>query len=170
MVLISASAFAQDSAFKFSKEGLTDYVITNYEGAAKDTYNLATAWVKENSKKGYVITSSVEGEKMTVQGGKENFLCSKAGGTTVCTYATFTIEISFKDGKFKFEAVGLTEKPNNSTNTTVHNLNDFSEYYDKDGGLKKYKDEVPAAYESLFNGLNKDLVTFMDKKKKADNW
>lgn len=170
MAFITTSTFAQETEFKFAKDGLTDFVVTNYEGSAKDTYNRAAAWVKENSKKGYTITSSVEGEKMTVQGTKENFLCSKAGGTTVCTLGTFTIEISFKDGKFKFDAVGLTEKPNNSTTVTTRNLNDFSEYYDKDGSLKKYKDDVPAAYESLFNGLNKDLTTFMDKKKKAENW
>jgi len=167
---ISASTFAQDTEFKFSKDGLTDFIVTTYEGSAAATYNLALAWVKENSKKGYVITSSVENEKLTIQGGKENFLCSKAGGTTVCTYATFTIEISFKDGKFKFDAVGLTEKPNNSTTAVTHDLNDFSEYYNKDGSLKKYKDDVPAAYEALFNDLNKSLVTFMDKKKKADGW
>lgn len=167
---IATSAFAQDTEFKFSKEGLTDFIVTNYEGSAANTYKLALAWVKENSKKGYKVVSSVENEKLTIEGGKENFICSKAGGTNVCTYATFTIEISFKEGKYKFEAVGLSEKPNNSTTTTVRNLNDFSEYYDKDGSLKKYKDDVPAAYESLFNGLNKDLTVFMDKKKKAENW
>lgn len=167
---LSASAFAQDTQFKFSKEGLTDFIVTAYDGSAKDTYNLAQAWVKENSKKGYVVTASVENEKLTIQGGKENFLCSKAGGTTVCTYATFTIEISFKDGKFKFDAVGLSEKPNNGTTVIPHDLNDFSEYYNKDGSLKKYKEDVPAAYEALFNDLNKSLVTFMDKKKKADGW
>jgi hypothetical protein len=70
----------------------------------------------------------------------------------------------------EFEAVGLTEKPNNSTTVVTHDLNDFSEYYNKDGSLKKYKDDVPAAYETLFNELNKSLVTFMDKKKKADGW
>lgn len=170
VAFISASAFAQDTEFKFSKEGLTDFIVVTYDGSAKDTYNRALAWVKENSKKGYKVTSSVENEKMTIEGGKENFLCSKAGGTNVCTFGTFTIELSFKDGKYKFEAVGLSEKPNNSTTTVVHNLNDFSEYYDKDGSLKKYKDDVPAAYESLFNGLSKDLVSFMDKKKKAENW
>jgi hypothetical protein len=170
MAFISVSTFAQDTEFKFSKEGLTDFIVTTYEGSAKDTYNLALAWVKENSKKGFKIVSSVEGEKITVEGGKENFLCSKAGGTNVCTYGTFTIEISFKEGKFKFEAVGLTEKPNNSTTVVTHDLNDFSEYYNKDGSLKKYKDDVPAAYETLFNELNKSLVTFMDKKKKADGW
>nr|WP_294777623.1 hypothetical protein [uncultured Flavobacterium sp.] len=170
MAFISVSTFAQDTEFKFSKEGLTDFIVTNYEGSAKDTYNLTLAWVKENSKKGYKVVSSVEGEKITIEGGKENFLCSKAGGTTVCTYATFTIDISFKDGKFKFEAVGLSEKPNNATTVITHDLNDFSEYYNKDGSLKKYKDDVPAAYETLFNELNKSLVTFMDKKKKADGW
>lgn len=170
MAFISASTFAQDTEFKFSKEGLTDFIVTTYEGSAKDIYNLTLAWVKENSKKGYKVVSSVEGEKMTIEGGKENFLCSKAGGTNVCTYGTFTIAISFKEGKFKFEAVGLTEKPNNSTTVVTHDLNDFSEYYNKDGSLKKYKDDVPAAYETLFNELNKSLVTFMDKKKKADGW
>ncbi len=170
VAFISASAFAQDSEFKFSKEGLTDFIVVTYDGSAKDTYNRALAWVKENSKKGYKITSSVENEKMTIEGGKENFLCSKAGGTNVCTFGTFTIELSFKDGKYKFEAVGLSEKPNNATTTVVRNLNDFSDYYDKDGSLKKYKDDVPAAYESLFNGLSKDLISFMDKKKKAENW
>ena len=116
------------------------------------------------------MISSVENERLTIEGNKENFLCSKAGGTNVCTLATFTIVISFKEGKYKLEATGLSEKPNNSTNTTVHNLDDFSEYYNKDGSLKKYKDEVPMTYESLFNDLNKSLMAFMDKKKKAEKW
>ena len=170
MAFITASTFAQDTAFKFSKDGLTDFIVTNYEGSAKDTYARAQAWVKDNAKKNFVVVSSIENEKLTIEGTKENFLCSKAGGTTVCTSATFTIEINFKDGKYKFAALGLTEKANNSANTIVHNLDDFSEYYNPDGSLKKYKDDVPAAYESLFNDLNKSLIVFMDKKKKAENW
>ncbi len=170
MAFISATTFAQETGFKFSKEGLTDFIVTTYDGSAATTYNRALAWVKENSKKGYAVTSSVENEKMTLQGNKENFLCSKAGGTTVCATGIFTIEITFKDGKYKFEAVGLSEKPNNGGTTVTHNLDDFSEYYNKDGSLKKYKDDVPAAYEMLFNELNNSLIAFMDKKKKAENW
>ena len=30
-----------------------------------------------------------------------------------------------------------------------------------DDSLKKYKDDVPVAYETLFNDLNKSLVAFM---------
>ncbi len=170
MAFMTASALAQDNTFVFSKEGLTDFIVVNYEGSAKDTYKGAVAWVKENAKKGYKVISSEENEKMVIEGTKENFLCSKAGGTTVCTQATFTIEISFKDGKFKFSAVGLSEKPNNSTNVITHDLNDFSEYYNKDGSIKKYKEDVPAAYQNLFNDLAKNLTEFMDKKKKSENW
>ena len=170
MAFITTSTFAQETEFKFSRDGLTDFIVTNYDGSAKDTYNRALFWVKENNKKEYKVISSVENEKMTIEGGKENFICSKAGGTTVCTYATFTIEITFKDGKYKFDAVNVTEKANNSINYVVHTLDDFSYYYDKDGSLKKYKDDVPVAYETLFNELNKSLITFMDKKKKAENW
>ena len=144
--------------------------MTTYEGAAKDNYNRALDWVKDNSKKNFVVVSSVENERLTIEGTKENFFCSKAEGTNVCTSATFTIVINFKDGKYKLEATGLSEKPNNSMTTTVHNLDDFSEYYNKDGSLKKYKDDVPMAYESLFNDLNKSLIIFMDKKKKAEKW
>ena len=51
MAFITASTFAQDTAFKFSKDGLTDFIVTNYEGSAKDTYARAQAWVKDNTKK-----------------------------------------------------------------------------------------------------------------------
>ena len=167
IAFITTSIFAQDTEFKFSKDGLTDFIVTNYDGSAKDTYNRALAWIKEN--KGYKVLSSVEYEKITFQGGKDNFICSKAGGTNVCTFATFVIEITFKDGRFKFDAISLDEFDKKET-TTQNNLNDFSYYYDKDGTLKKYKDDVPSAYESLFNDLNKSLIAFMDKKKKAENW
>jgi len=170
MAFITASTFAQDTEFKFSKEGLTDFVVSSYDIPAKDLYARTLGWVKENSKRNFVVVSSVENEKLTIEGIQENFLCSKAGGTSVCSTATFTISITFKDGKYKMEALGLTEKANNSTATTVHNLDDFSEYYNKDRTLKKYKDEVPAAYEKLFNELNKGLVTYIDKKVKADKW
>ena len=76
MAFITASTCAQETDFKFTKDGLTDFIVTTYDGSAKDTYNKALAWVKENSKKGYVVTSSVENDKLTIQGTKDNFLCT----------------------------------------------------------------------------------------------
>ncbi|WP_264520566.1 DUF4468 domain-containing protein [Flavobacterium sp. N1994] len=169
MVFISASTFAQDTAFKFSKEGLTDFIVTSYDSPAKDLFKRTVAWVKENNKSADAVKSVVEDEKITFQGVKDNFLCSKAGGTTVCSNATYTIEITFKDGKYKFAVTDIVLKDINGK-IARPNLDDFSEYYDKDGNVKKYLSDAPNSYEGLFNGLNQSLVTYMDKKKKADNW
>jgi hypothetical protein len=169
LVFISASSFAQDTVFKFSKEGLTDFVVGSFDSPAKDIYKWTLAWVKENNKRPDAVKVSVENEMIVFQGFKENFLCSKAGGTNVCSNATYTIEISIKDGKYKFDVTELDLK-DKSGKGTKPNLSDFSEYYDKDGNLKKYNTDVPGTYEGLFNDLNKSLLTFLDKKKKAENW
>jgi hypothetical protein len=169
MVLLSASSFAQDTAFKFSKEGLTDFVVGTFDGSAKDIYKWTLAWANENNKRPNAVQQTVENEKVVFQGIKENFLCSKAGGTNVCSTALYTIEISIKEGKYKFDVTGLVLKDKSGKGTQV-NLSDFSEYYDKDGNLKKYMNDVPATYEALFNDLNKNLLTYLDKKKKAENW
>lgn len=169
MAFVSASAMAQDTEFKFSKEGLTDFIVTNYDSPAKDSYKRALAWVKETNKNTDAVKSVVENEKIIFQGIKDNFVCSKAGGTTVCSTGTYTIELTFKDGKYKMAVTEIVLKDVNGK-ISRPNLDDFSEYYDKDGNVKKYLSDAPAAYEGLFNGLNKSLVTYMDKKKKAENW
>lgn len=64
----------------------------------------------------------------------------------VVTASTFA-----QDTAFKFSKDGLTD----FIETTY------------DGSLQKYKDDVPVAYEILFNDVNKSLVASMDKKKKA---
>ena len=169
MAFITTSTFAQDTEFKFSKEGLTDFIVTSYDSPAKDLYNRTLAWIKENNKATDAVKSSIENEKIVFQGNKENFLCSKAGGTIVCSNANYTIEVTFKDGKYKFTVTEIVLKDVNGK-IARPNLDDFSEYYDKDGNVKKYVSDAPTAYEGLFNGLNKSLVTYMDKKKKAENW
>lgn len=169
MVFLSASSFAQDTAFKFSKEGLTDFVVGTFDGSAKDIYKWALMWAGENNPRPNAVQQTVENEKIVFQGIKENFLCSKAGGTNVCSTALYTIEISIKEGKYKFDVTLLVLKDKSGKGTQV-NLNDFSEYYDKEGKLKKYMNDVPATYEALFNDLHKSLLTYLEKKKKAENW
>lgn len=169
MAFISTTTFAQETEFKFSKDGLTDFIVSTYDGSAKELYARTLAWIKENNKDPQAIKSTIENEKIIFQGVKDNFICNKAGGTTVCSKATYTIEMNFKDGRFKFDVTEIVLKDVNGK-IVRPNMNDFSEYYDKDGNLKKYMTEVPAAYEGLFNGLNKSLLTYMDKKKKSENW
>jgi len=169
IAFISTPTFAQDAEFKFSKEGLTDFIVTSYESPAKDLFRRSLAWLKENVKSAEAIKTVVENEIVVFQNVKENFLCSKAGGTTVCSSATYTVELSFKEGKYKMAVTEIVLKDVNGK-IVRPNLDNFSEYYDKDGNVKKYLSDAPAAYEGLFNGINKSLMTYMDKKKKDENW
>lgn len=169
IAFISTTTFAQDTEFKFSKDGLTDFIVTSYDSPAKDLFRRSIAWMKENVKSADAIKSVVENEKIVFQNVKDNFLCSKAGGTTVCSNATYTIELTFKDGKYKMAVTEIILKDVNGK-ISRPNLDDFSDYYDKDGNVKKYLSDAPNAYEGLFNGINKSLTTYMDKKKKDENW
>ncbi|MGL2967342.1 DUF4468 domain-containing protein [Flavobacterium sp. XGLA_31] len=169
LVFITTATFAQDTEFKFSKDGLTDFIVTSFDSPAKTLYTNALAWVKENNKAPDAVKMTVENEKITFQGIKDNFFCNKAGGTTVCSKAIYTIEMTFKDGKYKFDITEIVLKDINGK-ISRPNMNDFSEYYDKDGNLKKYMTDLPATYETYFNGLNKSFVSYMEKKKKAENW
>jgi hypothetical protein len=169
LVLIVSKSFAQDTEFKFSKEGITDFIVTNVDTSAKDLFAKTTTWIKENNKNLDAIKSTIENEKIVFQGYKENFSCTKAGGTNICSNANYTIEITFKDGKYKFDLLDM-ELIGANGKSSKPNLNDFSEYYDKDGNLKKYMGDIPATYEIFFNGLNKNLVTYIEKKLKSEKW
>jgi hypothetical protein len=169
MAFISTTTFAQDTEFKFSKDGLTDFIVTSFDSPAKDLFRRSLAWLKENIKSADAIKDVVENEKVVFQNVKDNFLCNKAGGSTVCSNATYTIELTFKEGKYKMAVTEIVLKDAKGKITTV-NLDDFSEYYDKEGNVKKYLSDAPNAFEGLFNGINKSLTTYMEKKKKAENW
>ena len=169
VLFVTVSTFAQDTDFKFLKEGLTDFVVTSVDTSAKELFAKTTSWIKENNKNGDAIKSSIENEKVTFQGYKENFSCTKAGGTNVCSNASYTIEITFREGKYKFDLLDM-ELIGANGKTSTPNLNDFSEYYDKDGNLKKYMGDIPSTYENFFNGLNKNLATYIDKKLKSEKW
>ena len=68
VLFVTVSTFAQDTDFKFSKEGLTDFVVTTVDTSAKELFAKTTSWIKENNKNGDAIKSSVENEKVTFQG------------------------------------------------------------------------------------------------------
>ena len=55
MAFVTASTFAQETEFKFSKEGLTDFIVTTYDSPAKDTFNRAVAWIKDNNKEKLIL-------------------------------------------------------------------------------------------------------------------
>lgn len=81
--------------------------------------------------------------------------------------AEYTIEISFKDNKYKFDILDLKY-----FNVVWKNfdLNDASMYYKKKGGLKNYCKYLPEI-ATYFNNLNNDLKDYIiNEKIKNSDW
>ncbi len=108
----------------------------------------------------------IDNEKIRIEGFQSSFYCVKAMGSVACSDATYTIEISFKDGRYKFDPIELNITAQGKTFTP--DLNDLSIYYKKNGELPKYSESVPPAFENLFNGLNESLKNYISEVKKSD--
>lgn len=166
-ILITTLSYAQETKFTFKKEGFTDYVVTQVSGTQSEIYSKTVNWIKETYKNpDEVIKMSIENEKVRFQGLKSKFNCYKAMASSVCSDAIYTIEVSFKDGKYKFDVIELVITANG--NSFTPDLNDLSIYYKKNGELAKSSESVPASYENLFNDLNESLKQYVTETKKSD--
>lgn len=167
MFLITASSFAQDK-FIFSKEGFTDYVVTEVKASSSDIYSKAINWIKETYKSpDDVILMTIENDKIRFQGFKPQFYCVPYMGSDVCSNANYVVEISVKDGKYKLDPIEF--KLSNSAGTSyMINFNDTSAYYNKKGELKKSSEKAPKLLEDFFNGMNSELQNYITGTKKSD--
>lgn len=167
LLLITAFGYAQETKFTFTKEGFTDYVVTEVPGTQNEIYSKAINWIKENYKNPEeVIKMTIENQKVRIQGYKENFYCVKYGKQDICTNAVYVIEISFKDGKYKFEPIEM--KLSNSAGSYQMDLNNTSVYYNKKGELLKGSEKTPELLENLFNDLNGSLKDYINGVKKNE--
>lgn len=170
MLLIAGASQAQEK-FTLTKEGFTDYVVTETPGLSKDAiYSKTINWIKENYKNPEkAITMTMENEKIRINGFKENSFCSKAMGKTVCANSDYIVEISFRDGKYKLDPIELTNI--SGANSFKLNFNDTSIYYDSKGDLKKNMAEFVGQLEAMFNDLNQSLKDYITgKNADSDKW
>lgn len=158
---------AQDK-FTFNKEGLTDFIVVPQDGkTAAQLYADAMKWIKENyTNPDEVIKTTIENDMIRIQGYKDSFYCVSNFAARACSNAIYTIEIEFKDGKFRFNPISL--ELTNSAGRSTLDLGNGSAYYDKSGKLRKNFEDFPGIVEGLFNGLASSLTDRMAGKK--SNW
>lgn len=185
MVLLFIGATkAQEIEFTFNNErGMTDYIVIPFEGkTASEIYKKAMDWVKVTYKNpDKVILSTIENEYIRFEGSSQALYAVSIMGKEY--YDTkYQIEISIKDGRYKFDLIGMDNFFPSSPgftgrwtangwfngNTPKETLDNI--IYKKDGSLKggyKYLNEVP----TYFNNLNKSLVeSITSTVKKSDGW
>lgn len=163
--------------FEFKEKMFTDYVVINIDSLnQKKLYERTLNWVKETFKNpDKVIKMTIENEKIRIEGYKENLYCVKGiFSMASCYNGTFTIEISFKDGKYKFDPTYIEyhvpASQYNKANDVQFQLNDFRGLYNEKGELRNAFEFLPITIDILFNNLNLELYEYIISSGKKDNW
>jgi hypothetical protein len=165
LLMISSSIYSQQS-FEWSSTGVTDYVVTEVAGTAPEIYSKTINWIKENYlNPNEVITMTIENEKIRFQGLKKDMTCMGS----VCSDGLYIIEITIKDGKYKFDPISLKFSSNAGSFEFPINGN-LSMYYDKNGELRKGSKETLDNVTVLLNTLNNNLKNSINGIVKKEDW
>lgn len=186
LLLVSGIINAQETEFTFDNtKGMTDFIVVNVEGkTAPEIYKKVIEWIKITYKNpDKVILSTIDNEYVRFEGASSSFysinlpLMGKSYQNT-----KYQIEISIKDGKYKFDIIGMENYTSPSqyssggwNSNVLFNGNLDKEFleksiYRKDGTLRsnwKNINDVPV----YFNELNKSILeSITSSVKKNDGW
>jgi hypothetical protein len=161
VTLISLNSFSQNEIFEYTENGLNDYVVTEVENKTKEEiYKKAMNWVKETYKHpDKVLVMDIENEKLRISAIASALLFVKKFNFPL----DYVIEISIKEGRYKFDLISLTTT---EIGTDYKNLPNFK----TDKKMVKNFGDSPQRIENYFNGLNESLKTYILGKKKKDDW
>jgi hypothetical protein len=182
IVFVAQFGFGQETEFTFdNQKGMTDYIVGTVENkTASEIYKKVIEWIKVTYKNpDKVILSTIDNEYVRFEGFSSAFysinipLLGKSYQET-----KYQIEISIKDGRYKFDIIGMENYLAPSqysrggwSDNALFNSNLDKEYlektiYKKDGTLRstwKNINDVPV----YFNGLNKSLFEFVNSQSPA---
>ncbi len=190
ILTISTISYGQEAEFRFTKDGLTDYVVTQCEGKKQsEIYKKCIDWIAFTYKNPKIVTQAkIENEYIRIEAISESLICDNSSlYGKICRNGKYTLETSFKDGKYKFEILKIEkflEATNNSTppnypdrwmpvKTKPSDSNDF--VYDKGKHIGeiyssyKYYNEI-ATYFNVLNKQLKDFVLNKDIPSKKNEW
>jgi hypothetical protein len=154
LILVSFNSNAQETEFIFtSDKGMTDYVVAECLGKTKsDLYVKTNEWIVKTFKNPKeVIKGQTENEFIRIQGFSKKF-----NGVHDVTYI---VEISFKDGKYKFDPISFIL----NYGTTEFNLFEtFPSYFKTDGNVKERVKVTIDGSKGLMNDLNENLKNYIN--------
>jgi hypothetical protein len=180
LLLFTILSFGQETEFKFTKEGFTDYVITKVDSSKtqSELYKRALDWVQvtyKNPKE--VLLAQIENDYIRFEGVEKYKLCTKSLGATTCFDIRYQIEVSFKNGKYKFDVIKVEQYIKTSQYSAGgwydFPINNTSSYYKDNGEIRQMWKLYPESLENVFNSLNLSLKNFMlnkDITSKTKDW
>lgn len=178
-----------ESATEFTvnkEQQLTDFLVISCEGKTKEElYKKTIEWIsKTYNKPSEVIKSQVENDYIRFQGISKNEYCRKPM-VLICEDLRYEIEISVKDGKYKFDVVSLesaiTDKKYDLAGLASSRTTGWSNAEIKKGWTNfksngevrdQYKDTMPKVARYI-NALNKSLHDYIynqNETAKSNDW
>jgi len=165
---------------KYNINGLTDFTVIEASGLSqKDIYIKTKNWIKEYYKNpDEVIESDIENQKIRFNGIKTQVYAIAPLGNKVSMDFKYSLMISFKDGKCKFDPISLKKInpkfPTTSSKKWINiNLENGSKYYKKNGDVRKWTMYELTALGCVFSEtsiLLKDYLNDVQDPNKDDSW
>ncbi len=186
LLLFTGLLNAQETKFTFdNKTGLTDFIVVPVENRpASELYKKSVDWIKVTySDPSKAILSTIENEYIRFMALGEYICYDESNPKAVnfdCYKVRYEIEISFKDGKYKFDIISLQRYETSSQYTTggwknvIVFTTGISEeelskiLFKNDGSLKKQYITISKSAD-YFNAVNESLLKYIavnDKEKK----
>jgi hypothetical protein len=159
-LLICNIGFSQETEFKFSNSGITDFIIIEVPTkTAPELFKQTKDWINtyyNNPQKS--IKACIENQYIRIEGFTRELLCFNTMGKK-CYDSNYQIEISFQDGKYKFDLIEVNLL---NTQSNPHmTLTDMSEYYKKNGEIKGTYKHFPTTFPKFFNDINQNLFDYL---------
>ena len=172
LLILTFNSFSQnDSLFIYDINGLNqEYLVMTVDSTTQqEIFNNSVNWIKETYKNpDKVIKMSIENKKVRFEGSQQGLICIKALGMNTCYNALYTIEIEFKENRYKFTPLSLSYRvpPSqyNAGATVEVSFKDGSGCYKNNKSIRKVFASIPPTVENLFNSLNKSLNEYVKKE------
>lgn len=170
LLLVSCLSFAQDvPKLKLTPTGVEAIVVNVDTLKADHLFKNAVNWVQETYKNPEkVLKAKIDNEKIRVDGFAKNAWWYKTLGLKMNYDMEYSIEVSFKDGKYRFEFIVGQFYTDGGQKFYAN----YSSFFKSSGEVKGvYSEAVPSLEETMDN-LSLSFYNYVTgvKTKKDSNW
>lgn len=171
ILFVTLYSNSQETEFKFTHDGFTDYIVTKCPGKTQaELFKKTFYWASTTFKNPKLIKSTLENDYIIIKATSKNLICFNSL-TKSCASGKFVVKISFKDEKYKFDVISVEYVY--SEEKTELNITNPSVYYNNKGELRstyKYFPEIADYFNSLNANLKNFDITSKDVAPKKSDW
>lgn len=169
-IVIPFNAHSQEIPnLRLTQNGVSPIVVEAQNYSASDLYNKSLNWIKETYKSPEtVLKADIVNEKIRLDGYVKDAWWYKSLGVELHYDMEYTVEISFKDGRYRFEYV----VGDSYTDNGVRILFNYKTWYNKDGELKKSFVPALSSIEKTMNSLSQSFYDYVtgETLSKDNDW